>query len=638
VLLLSFGCVTHLYCNNSIEQGFGIWSLEFDLYPMCGIAGIISPAPAKLQDVNTMISCLSHRGPDGDAVWHNDNATAILGHRRLAIIDLSEAAAQPMHYLERYTIVHNGEIYNYKEIRESLSAKGHSFKTQSDTEVVLAAYHEWKNECLQHFDGMFAFAIWDEQEQKLFAARDRFGEKPFYYSSVEEGLIFASEIKAFKKTGVAKEYNGDLLLQYIANGFVQDAMDAGATFYHNIKKLPARHYLEFYPREGSLKITPYFDIDKSTITISPGDATQQFKELFFSSVQKRLRSDVEIGTSLSGGIDSSSVVAAIHQLKAPNAPQQAFTASFPSFEKDETGFASLIARQYGLRHHLISPSSTEMMDDLEKFLSQHDEPVSSASVYAQYKVYQSAKQHGVKVILDGQGADEVLAGYSKYLHWFLQELYSGDMESFKKESATFNYPFNWKNKLAASFPSWAAIQLEQKAVKNQRRSLFNKDFIAAQLNKNSIHKPVVGTLNDILYFDVFGGPLEELLRNADRNAMAHGVEVRLPFLNDELVQFIFSLPSILKMHNGFTKYILRQAMDDMLPKEITWRKDKIGFEPPQEQWMKNPLLQEKIQEAKKKLVQERILNSAVVRQPIKPKAAHEGDNYDWRFLSAAQMV
>jgi asparagine synthase (glutamine-hydrolysing) len=605
---------------------------------MCGIAGIISSAPAQLQDVNAMISCLSHRGPDGDAAWKNESATAILGHRRLAIIDLSEAAAQPMHYLGRYAIVHNGEIYNYKEIRESLSAKGHSFKTQSDTEVILAAYHEWKNECLQHMDGMFAFAIWDEQEQKLFAARDRFGEKPLYYIQDEVALFFASEIKAFKKTGLAKERNSNLLLQYIANGFVQDAMDAGATFYSNIKKLPARHYLEFYPREDSLEIKPYFDIDKSTINISPDDAIQQFKELLFNSVQKRLRSDVEIGTSLSGGLDSSSVVAAIHQLKAPNAPQQAFTASFPSFEKDETAFAALIARQYGLRHHLISPSAGELVNDLEKFLSQHDEPVSSASVYAQYKVYQSAKQHGVKVLLDGQGADEVLAGYSKYLHWFLQELYSKDRKCFKEESGAFGYPFNWKNKLAASFPSWAAIQLEKKAVNNQRRSFFNKDFVAEQLNKSSVYKPVVGTLNDILYFDVFGGGLEELLRNADRNAMAHGVEVRLPFLNHDLVQFVFSLPSTLKMHNGFTKHILRQAMDDMLPREIAWRKDKIGFEPPQEQWMQDPQLHEKIHEAKKKLVQQKILNSSVLSRPIKPKAAHDADNYDWRFLSAAQMV
>jgi asparagine synthase (glutamine-hydrolysing) len=254
-------------------------------------------------------------------------------------------------------------------------------------------------------------------------------------------------------------------------------------------------------------------------------------------------------------------------------------------------------------------------------------------------VYELAKQQGVKVVLDGQGADEVLAGYSKYYQWYLQELYAGNRRQFRKESASLPLQeFGFKNKLAATFPSWAAVQLERKSASNQKRLPFiSKDFLNEYFTTAPIYKPRVKTLNDILYFDVFGGNLEELLRNADRNAMAHGIEVRLPFLNHHLVQFIFSLPASFKIHDGYSKYILRQAMDGMLPKEVTWRKDKVGFEPPQQQWMQDTRLQEKIREAKKKLVKEKILAPAVLDNPVKPTAAYDAGNYDWRFLCAAQL-
>lgn len=613
---------------------------------MCGIAGIISASQNKFsrQDVERMNACLSHRGSDGTAVWQNNDATAILGHNRLAIIDLSDAAAQPMHYLERYTIVHNGEIYNYKELRDQLVSHGFFFRTQSDTEVILAAYDHWKDNCLHHFDGMFAFAIWDNKERSLFAARDRFGEKPFYfYVNVEEKTLwFASELKSFYTLGFQKnKYNGNLLLQYLATGVSYNA-DSFQTFHQDIQKLPARHYLKFSPYSDAaiLDIEPYYDLDKSNkLTISAKDAVEQFRDLFFTSVKRRLRSDVEIGTSLSGGLDSSSVVAAIDQLQQNNKPQKAFTASFPGFEKDETDYASIVAKQFNLQHNITSPSAIDLINDLDTFLSQHDEPVSSSSVYAQYKVYELAKQHGVKVVLDGQGADEVLAGYAKYVQWFLQELYANkNKQQFKKEAESFGYPFEFKNVLASKFQSWAAIQLERKAyVKQKKQPDLNRDFVQEHLSRQSIYKPITKNLNDILYADMFSGNLEELLRNADRNAMAHGIEVRLPFLSHELVEFVFSLSSSYKMYNGYSKYILRQCMDAFLPNEIVWRKDKVGFEPPQQQWMKNKQLQEKIKEAKSVLIKEKILDTKALDKPIEPKAAHEADNYDWRYLSAASL-
>ncbi len=612
---------------------------------MCGIAGIISASKNKFsrQDVERMSACLSHRGPDGTYTWQNDDATAILGHNRLAIIDLSDAATQPMHYLDRYTIVHNGEIYNYKELRDQLASHGYTFRSKSDTELILAAYDYWKDNCLQHFDGMFAFAIWDNKERSLFAARDRFGEKPFYFhlDQAQKTLWFASELKSFYTQGFKKsEYNGNVLLQYLTTGVSYNA-DSYQTFHRDIQKLPARHYLKFSPYSDSviLDIEPYYDLDKSNkITISAEDAVEQFKNLFFTSVERRLRSDVEIGTSLSGGLDSSSVVAVIHQLQNTGT-HKAFTASFPGFEKDETAYAKLVAKQFNLKHYTISLSQDDIVNDLEKFLAQHDEPVSSSSVYAQYKVYELAKQHGVKVILDGQGADEVLAGYSKYVQWFLQELYANKQrEQFKKEAEKFSYAFEFKNILASKFPSWAAVQLERRAYKKQKfHTDLNKDFVEEHLNRHSIYKPIIQNLNDILYADMFGGNLEELLRNADRNAMTHGIEVRLPFLNHELVEFIFSLPSSFKMYDGYSKYMLRQSMNKVLPKEIVWRKDKVGFEPPQQQWMQNKQLQDKIQAAKSTLVKEKILNPKVLDKPIEPKSAHEADNFDWRYLSAASL-
>jgi asparagine synthase (glutamine-hydrolysing) len=324
--------------------------------------------------------------------------------------------------------------------------------------------------------------------------------------------------------------------------------------------------------------------------------------------------------------------------------QKAFTASFPGFEKDETTQASLVATRFSLHHFTVSPSAGDLVSDLERFLSVHDEPVSSASVYAQYKVYELAKQQGIKVVLDGQGADEILAGYHRHIHWYLQELYrSNKQQQLKDEIGALQsngtpFRFDWKNKLASHFPGWAAAHLEKKTSQQQRNlAALNKDFKEAHLDRHAVNKPIVKGLNDILYDDVFGGRLEELLRNADRNAMAHGVEVRLPFLNAGLVEFSFGLPAAFKFHKGYSKYILRQGMEALLPPGITWRKDKTGFEPPQYQWMEDKQVQDKIHEAKKLLVDEKILTAATLDQPVQPKASHEAGNYDWRYLSAASM-
>ncbi len=615
---------------------------------MCGIAGIISSVSNRFNssDIQKMTAALVHRGPDGEAVWVNSTHNALLGHRRLSIIDLREIAAQPMHFGNRYTIVHNGEIYNYIELRTSLQQYGYSFKTLSDTEVILAAYDRYKNDCLQYLDGMFAFAIWDEKEKKLFAARDRFGEKPFYYfyNPQDRVLHFASELKALWATGLPCNTDESMLLNYLALGLTNHPINNEKTFYKNFKRLPAGHYLEFNPHveKPIPTVTRYWQLDKATqLTISEKEAIERFNELFQRSVANRLRADVSIGTSLSGGLDSSSVVASIHAQLSRNSHyhQQCFTASFPGFEKDETNYASQVVQQFSLQQYTSYPNAAGFSNELEKLILHHEEPIGSASVYAQFKVIEQARQQNVKVLLDGQGADEILAGYTKYIHWYLQELFAaGKFNQFQTEKRKLRQhaiPFEWGalNYPAALFPSWTSAQLEKRAYeKVLNNKFFNKEYLNTYFDKQVLHKPKVHKLNDLLYYNTQQSGLEELLRYADKNSMAHGCEVRLPFLQHELVQFIFSLPSSFKINNGYTKWILRKAMQEKLPEKIVWRTDKTGFEPPQQEWMKEQSVLEQIRSAKEKLGQQKILVPSVLDQKRHPHSAYAADCNDWRYL------
>ena len=630
---------------------------------MCGIAGIISMNPhhVSAERLKQMTDAIAHRGPDGEGFWLNENKTVGFGHRRLAVIDLNESGMQPMHYpfptgetrsddvsvrgpreKPRYSITYNGEIYNYIELKEELRLKGYTFFSTSDTEVILAAYDLWKEECLKQFDGMFAFAIWDDKEQTLFTARDRFGEKPFYYFFDGEQFVFASEMKALWAAGVEKHIDHSMLLNYIGLGWVKNPADLSQTFYENISSLPQSHYLKLDMQNGKNEIIQYWDLDKETqTTLSEAEAIEQFQLLFNTSVTRRLRSDVETGTSLSGGLDSSSI-ACIIKTQIPDSKFQVFTASFPGFDKDETAYAKQIAHQFQLQQHLVTATAETLLNDIERLIHQQEEPFQSSSIYAQYKVYELAKQKGVKVILDGQGADEILAGYHKYIHWFLQEKVKvggnkAEADAFAKNNIQVNW--SWKNKLASRFPDFAAVQLENKA----NKEILNNKFIAnnyrkTYFNKKSIFKPTVSKLNDLLYYNTMRNGLEELLRYADRNSMAHGVEVRLPFLSHELVQFIFSLPSQYKMQKGFTKYILRQAMKDRLPSSIVYRTDKIGYEPPQQQWMQTAGFAELMQNSRTKLVDANILKKDILKQPMNAQAAHAVKNDDWRYFCAAHLL
>ena len=617
---------------------------------MCGIAGIISSHShyVKRNVLQAMTDSLSHRGPDGEGLWINEEENIGLGHRRLAIIDLSLHASQPFHYLNRYRIIYNGEIYNYIELKQELIQKGYSFHTNSDTEVLVAAYDCWKEKCMEQFDGMFAFAIWDEKEQQLFAARDRFGEKPFYYHFEGETMIFGSEFKALWAAGVSRSWNHLMLLNYLANGHTQNAIDASFTFYKDVYCIPPGHYATFHPRSKTLFVNLYWDLDKQDrIQISEEEAVEKLNHLFLQSVKRRLRSDVAVGTSLSGGLDSSSVIAMIQEAEKGNGTYSghAFTARFPGFEKDEWTYAKEIANKYQLQHHSVEPTLDGFLHDFEQLCFYQEQPIGSSSVYAQYKVMQRAREEGITVLLDGQGADEILAGYNKYLHWYLQELTGRFRFGFAMQERVRlqqnHYSFQWgfPNYVASFLPVLANAQLEE--IERKRILVhphISRDYAKANYDPYySVYKPPVSKLNDMLYFNTMQQGLGELLHYADRNSMAFGREVRLPFLNHELVEFIFTLPSELKIHNGFTKWLLRVAMTDRLPESVVWRTDKVGYEPPQKTWMEHPALRERIEDARHKLIQQGILDKHTLDRPIKAKSAYEAENYDWRYLAVAAL-
>jgi len=614
---------------------------------MCGIAGIIQSNPSgyNKEHLKKMTDALIHRGPDGEGTWQNETGNTLLGHRRLSIIDTSEAGNQPMHYRDRYTIVHNGEIYNYIELKEDLRKKGYAFQSQTDTEVIAAAYDYWKDECVEHFDGMFAFAIWDEKEKELFAARDRFGEKPFFYFFDGQHFLFASEMKALWAAGIEKIPNQKMLFNFITIGYTDNPSHPDETFYENIYKLPAASFLKFSSLYFQFSIQQYWDIDLAIQdkNISDHTAIEEFSHLLTTSVKRRSRSDVPLGTSLSGGLDSSAIAALSHTLQSDNDSHKCFTAIFPGFEKDETVFAKQVADQFKLQQFTTSITPEELISDWEKLCNHQEEPFGSASIFAQYRVFALARENNVKVLLDGQGADETLAGYHKYYKWYWQELFRNRKLRKSKELTAAKElgiaeSFTYKNKIAAYFPSFASIVMErQYLLKAIRHEDLDKDFVRLQSKKAYYTPPEHFDLNGVLYFNTRTHGLEELLRYADRNSMAHGREVRLPFLSHELVEFIFALPSHFKIRNGRTKWLLRETMKSKLPDMITWRRDKVGFEPPQKSWMQTVPVQEAIREAKNILVNERVLRPEVLDKSITPLLAHEADNFDWRYLSAAML-
>lgn len=603
---------------------------------MCGISGIFNfNGDVDVDSVKKMTDVLHYRGPDGEGLWLSENKKLCLGHRRLSIIDLSDQASQPMHYLNRYSITFNGEIYNYKELRTDLIKRGLKFNSESDTEVVLAAFHIYREKCLDQFDGMFAFALWDNEEKKLFCARDRFGEKPFFYHFEKgENIRFASEMKALL-IEIKPELNRKMMFYFMAYNVTQNPADQSETFFRNIYKLEPAHYL-FIDESGSFEKKRYWNIDlDKQIKISEEEAEKKFRALFYQSIERRLRSDVPIGSSLSGGLDSSAVVCAINEINRGNRnAQNTFSARFYDPDFDEGEYIDGIANHIPINKYDVWMHEDALFTDLQNVIYHVEEPLTGSSPLAQWKVFQLAKEKKVTVLLDGQGADEILGGYLHFFRPYFTELYLSDKKEYKKQLNNYkklrgvdfdsHLKFEQRIKFGKLFSRLGRIR--RKISTPKYLNFLNTEFT----NQNKTNDPpfrVFNKLNDSLKFFSTEFGLEKLLTYADRNSMAFSREIRLPYISHELVEFIFSLPNNMKIHDGWTKYILRKSMHDIIPEFITWRVNKLGYQPPIESWLKLPKAQQMASDAKNFLVEKNLIknNCKIIGR-------------EWMLINAAEFL
>jgi asparagine synthase (glutamine-hydrolysing) len=569
---------------------------------MCGIAGIVGGrAPARIV-AGDMLQAQAHRGPDGDGLWERADGglpAVVLGHRRLAILDLSPAGAQPMvDAASGNVLTFNGEIYNYLEVRAELQRLGARFDSESDTEVILAAYAHWGIECLSRFNGMFAFALYDQRRQVLFCARDRYGEKPFLYHAAPGLFVFASEYKALLlHPDVPLDLDEARLLRAAHNA--STGLDADReTVFRGVHQLLPGEALELALGTGALRTWRYWCVE-------PGPAREvdderevfaQFRELLVDSVRLRLRSDVPVGSCLSGGLDSSAIVCIVRQLLGDDRPYQTFTGHFPGTAADEWSHARQVIDATGATAHRTEPTVDRFMAELPAFAWHNELPVGSSSQFAQWCVFELAKRHGVTVLLDGQGADEALGGYEQYFGAYVAALRErGDEARLAQELPAIRarYP------LALAPPARA---LRDRLPFRARHWLSNRFGIGTSLlyglrpdvarrvdaETALPRKPGFDPLANALEQDSFGRYLTTLLRYGDRNSMAHSREVRLPFCDHRLAEFVLRLPPHLVMGEVQTKRLLRESMRGILPEPIRTRWNKQGFRPPQELWFESP--------------------------------------------------
>lgn len=558
---------------------------------MCGIAGIISKEPLENMQplLKKMSDAIAHRGPDGEGQWTNDSKTVGLAHRRLSIIDTSSQGAQPMHYQERFSITYNGEIYNYIELKADLEKKGYKFSNNTDTEALLALYAEYGQECLNMIDGMFAFAIFDKKEQKLFCARDHFGEKPFYYFHDQGVFYFGSEMKALWSAGVPKTENPTMQYNYLAYGFLNNPENMAETFYKEIYELPHSNYMEYDTRTSKFYIKPYYRIAQRINNLTERETQDKLSALLKKSVYHRLRSDVAVGTSLSGGIDSS-IIASLVKEQSGSKPLKTFSAVFPDYARDESSYIAKTVQKLGVESFTCTPSLKEFQQDKEKFLAHQEAPVVDESPYILYKVYELARKNNIKVLLDGQGADEIFAGYHAYLFTYLKELrrrnsilYRDEMKMFKTlagKGLINDYRFFRRQNLMAILfgEKLSNVRIWKQKLDQFKAASIDKTLQRAEHSNSFRKKYVFESLDENLKYDALQGKLQTLLRYADRSSMAHSVEVRLPYLSHEVVNFVFSIPSEMKIKQSWTKWILRETFKEHLADEVTWRRDKVGAE------------------------------------------------------------
>lgn len=562
---------------------------------MCGFVAILSPAVPVREDLLTVMrDRLIHRGPDNGANWLNPARRIALAHRRLSIIDTSHAADQPMSTEDgALRLIFNGEIYNYVELREELKNQGVTFRTQSDTEVLLAALRQWGEDALVRLNGMFAFALWDEQKKAMLVARDRFGEKPLFIGRGRFGLlIFASEMKAILTHPLMNCRRSEEALKRFGNGTWYE--DDDLTFFEDIRRLPPAHAAWFNADGHEQRRWRYWTPDYSTVEdgIKPREAVVRFAELMQRSVRLRLRADVPVGSSLSGGLDSSVIVGLLALERRSSAfTQNTFSACFPSDPTiSEHEQIAAVAAHANVNSFLVAPDPNNLEDECRLLHWHQEEPFLSASIYLQWCVARLAKQHRTTVLLDGQGADELLAGYQFYFKQRqLDLLDQGQRALALRETAKFNR----RMRMASS----RYVEPERRfnpliAYSNDELTRLGPMPLGPTSERYSIGtvpaRPGL-RLRRMLSEALLYNSMPMLLRYVDRNAMAHSVETRLPYLDYDLVEFCLRLPDNLYIRNGWQKWILRMAAGQVIPQGIRWRADKVGYAAPLDNWLRTSL-------------------------------------------------
>ncbi|HKV98952.1 MAG TPA: asparagine synthase (glutamine-hydrolyzing) [Vicinamibacterales bacterium] len=563
---------------------------------MCGIAGILFSASHDLElyqkRIERMTATLHHRGPDACGTWIDPGIA--LGHTRLSIIDLSDAGRQPIRDDSgRYTMVYNGEVYNFEALRRELESRGCRFRSHTDSEVVLYAYREWGPQALQRFNGMWAFAIWDAQRHELFAARDRAGKKPLYYSKANDGsFLFASEIKAFLALGVRYDIDTQAAFDFLSQGTYGHLGSRG--FLSGVSQLPAAHY--FTVTDGRVsEAQRYWDLpvvpERDRLPYDAAFRTR-FRDLAEDAVRLRLRADVPVGATLSGGLDSSAIVGIAEQLRNGD-PLHIFTSQFPGSQHDETRYFDAVAeRLFQPIIHRVRPPSDSWREHLLDVLDHQEEPFGDTSILAHFHLMRAARDAGVPVILSGQGGDELLFGYPSMVNAYLGHLVaSGHPLAMLREARDWSLGSRTGKRRVLTAALGHSLPL---GLRDRVRSRYVASLAAATstaLQERSGYRRYTrdarrDSLDDYVtqVFTRFAIP--HLVHYDDRNAMAFSVEGRMPFLDHRLVELMWHAPYEAAVHRGVTKRVLRDTFADVIPSVVIERRDKVGFHTPLARWLR----------------------------------------------------
>lgn len=557
---------------------------------MCGIGGIKDyREPVSENVLKQMQALLRHRGPDGKGLFISPDRKIGLTHTRLSIIDLTDAGHQPMHNeAGDIWLVHNGELYNYQELQKELVSLGHKFKSKTDSEVIIHGYEEWGVSCLERFNGMWAFALWDGRKGQLFAARDRFGVKPFYYCWDGYRFVFASEIKAVLTGSRTKpKPNDSAVFKFLVERCIDD--DA-TTFFHNIKQLRPSHYLVLCNSELSIK--KYWDINVLEKRPLNRDTVEEYRELFSDAVRLRLRADVPVASTLSGGLDSSSIVRISHSLGYRH--QQVFSVVYDGNPHDEARFAEEAIKGTDVSPHWVRPKDNALISSLERLIEVQEEPFADGSMYAHFEMMRAVKECGIKVILSGQGGDEILGGYVSNVNVTLA-LYLMKLrpviawKHMRNVSGRYGYslPSQVGRGLYHLLPWFIKNYLRRCTLYRSLADILNTDFLYQHGygRFEGVNKPGWTVLDVYLYETIRKWALPGFLHYEDRNSMAFGIETRQPFLDYRLVEFMFNTVDEAKVKGGELKVLHREAMEGMLPAKVRLRKDKQGFFAPIDKWL-----------------------------------------------------